>query len=277
MVQAYIDESGGKGQTNTFVFSALIAEAEEWARKADEWDAALKKSPSIGYFKMDEAVGLDGQFYGLSASKRDEKLKDLCRVIRVPSITELSVTIRIDDFLTHWAPRLGKPASEPYFFAFQGVHLGVGFELLSRNHTERCEVFFDEHKIFGPRARVWYPVICRTFPREIQAILPVDPFFRDDAEVLPLQAADLTAWIQRKFSSEGNLGEFEWLLEELRGIRVSPCSKIIDAEWIADMLAHKYTADELSRNADVPKAYKDNFGFEWPPKTKPEKKRHSGR
>ncbi len=268
MIQAYVDDSGGKGHTKTFVFSALIAEEKEWARKADEWAAALSKPPKISYFKMDEAVGFDDQFFGFSASERDEKLKDLCRVIRVPSITTLSVTIRIDDFLTHWAPRLGKPASHPYFFAFQGVHLGVGFELLSRNQTERCEVFFDENKIFGPRAKVWYPVICRTFPRKVQAVLPVEPFFRDDAEVLPLQAADLTAWIQRKFSSDGDLGEFEWLYEELRGIRVSSCSKIIDAQWIADMKAHEYTEDERRRNAEFPQAYKDTFGFEYPPKTK---------
>ena len=276
MIQAYVGESGGKNQTKTFVFSALIAEATEWARKADEWAIVLKESPSIRYFKMDEAVGLGGEFYGFGEAERDKKLKDLCRVLRTPSITELSVTLRIDDFLTHWAPRLGRPASEPYFFPFQGIHIAIGFELLSRGHTERCEVFFDENKIFGPRARAWYPVISCSFPPKIQGILPVEPFFRDDEKVLPLQAADLTAWIQRTFSAEGNLGEFEWLLEELRGIGVSRCSKVLDADWIAS-LGREQTSDEKVRNAAIAKAYKETFGFEWPPKTKAERKRHSGR
>jgi len=277
MIQAYVDESGGKNQTKTFVLSALIADAEEWARKADEWDAVLKETPSIRYFKMDEAVGLNGEFYGISDSERDKKLTSLCRVIAVPTITELSITLRIEDFLSNWAPQLGRPASEPYFFPFQGIHISIAYELLSRGHTERCEVFFDEHKIFGSRAKMWYPVIRCSFPTEIQGILPVEPFFRDDKEVLPLQAADLTAWIQRMHSSNGSLDEFEWVVEELRGIKVSRFHKMIDSDFIATLGSSEQNDEERKRKLDIMEAYKKNFGFEWPPKTKTEKRRHSGR
>jgi hypothetical protein len=278
MMQAYVDESGGKGQTKTFVFSALIGDTEEWAQKSDEWDSVLKETPRIAYFKMDEAEGLSGQFFGLSHIERDIKLKRLCSVLRVPSIRTLSVTVDIADFLRIWAPRLGRPASEPYFFPFQAIHAAIAYDLLSQGQTEHCEIFFDENKIFGPRAKVWYPVIRHGFLPEIQGILPVEPFFRDDKEILPLQAADLTAWIQRTYSCKGSLGNFEWLYEELRGMGISPFSRVFDAKWFTVMASDKAEAnDDAPNRVDIAKVYKDAFGFEWPPKNKEQKKRHAGR
>src|SRR6185437_11302347 len=99
------------------------------------------------------------------------KVKELCRVIANPAITELNLTVDIEAFLRHWAPQLGRPASEPYFHLFQLIHLQIAYELLEHGYNERCEVFFDENKIFGPRAKAWYPVIRRGFPQEIQGIL----------------------------------------------------------------------------------------------------------
>jgi len=57
MIQAYVDDSGVKGQGSVFVFSALIAEADVWAELTDEWSVVLRSAPSIEYFKMSEAAG----------------------------------------------------------------------------------------------------------------------------------------------------------------------------------------------------------------------------
>jgi len=282
MMQGYVDESGGKGQSKTFVVSALIGEATVWAKIADEWNRVLRTPPSIQYFKMDEAEGLNEQFFGFSAAERDKKIKDLCHLIATPEITVLDLTVELDDFLKIWAPHLGRPAREPYFLPFQMVHVSIAYELLEQGYTDRCEVFFDENKIFGPRAKAWYPVMRHSFPEEIQGILPVEPFFRDDKEILPLQAADLTAWIQRTHTcNDDGLGEFAWIIEELRGLRLSPYRFTFGADYFNERVRDKSSPatdpEYLAASEKVKQAYKDTFGFEWPPRTKPQLKRHSGR
>jgi hypothetical protein len=79
------------------------------------------------------------------------------------------------------------------------------------------EMFFDENVIFGPRARAWYPVIRSMAEPKLHALMPVEPFFRDDLNTMPLQAADMTAWLHRADRSASN--RFSWLWQELGGIR----------------------------------------------------------
>lgn len=277
MIQAYVDESGGKNQSPLFLFSALIGEAMMWATVADQWDACLKAEPSIRYLKMDEAAGLDGEFRGFLRQERDKKIASLCRVINLPEITELHACLVLADFESLWAPVLGRPACEPYFFPFQTINAAVGFEALSRNESQPAEVFYDENKIFGPRAKAWYPVIRELFPPEVQAVMPVEPFFRSDRDVLPLQAADMTAWLLRNTSNRTGLGEFEWMIESLRQMSGSRLSKIVDADWIKKMFAaENYSPEEVARQQNALRVYRETFGHDWPPKTKVERKRHRG-
>ena len=54
------------------------------------------------------------------------------------------------------------------------------------------EIIFDEHKHFRDAARWSYRLIQSTF-QDASRYLPAEPWFRNDAEFLPLQAADLVA------------------------------------------------------------------------------------
>jgi len=56
MVQAYVDESGGKGQGSVFVFSALVSSVDHWQAFTEAWQACLDESSSVRYFKMNEAA-----------------------------------------------------------------------------------------------------------------------------------------------------------------------------------------------------------------------------
>jgi hypothetical protein len=276
VIQAYVDDSGGKGQGEVFVFSALIASAEMWAGVVDRWNFVLRESPSVRYFKMGEAAGCRGEFYGFLASERDEKLRRLCAIINTPEISEFSCTLVLADFLEFWAPRLGRPASEPYFFPFQVINSAMGAEMLGRGETQPCEIFFDEHVMFGPRAKAWYPVLRESFPANFKNLMPVEPFFRSDRDVIALQAADLTAWMQRN-ANESGLGEFDWLWQTLQLMRHSPLSLVVDRDFINRMVGHKQSPEEIERNALVLSSYREIFGHEWPPKTKQQFKRHGGR
>ncbi len=273
-IQAYVDESEGKGKAPLFVFSALMAEAETWAVFSDRWAECLKESPRIAYFKMDEAAGCDGQFYGFSNSERDRKLIKLCRAINDADLRELSCGLDITDFkiTTKNSP---KPISEPYFFPFHAIIAMVGFDLVERHQAEPFEIFFDENRIFGPRAKNWYPVIREMVDEPIRSLMPPEPFFRSDIHTMPLQAADLTAWIVRMTNSEG-MGEFAWLQQELR-LTTSPHSLKLDSKtlhWLDDPANAPSIVEKMIGPLE---AYRKAFGHDWPPRTKPQIKKHRGR
>jgi Protein of unknown function (DUF3800) len=278
MIQAYADESGGKGQGEVFNFSALICDANTWADFAEKWQSCLDENPRLEYFKMDEAVGFSEQFARsrFSKNQRDERLKSFCKIISSYFIIEFSFITVLKDFEEHWAYKLGRPASEPYFFPFLMTILGVGYEVLSMNVRTPFEIFFDENVIFGPRAKAWYPIIRAIQEDAVKEVMPVEPFFRSDKDILPLQAADLTAWMQREHN-EGGLGEFDWLRQELSGLTLSPLSKILDEKKIMGILNHKYTPDEIERNKVLFSVYQETFGHKWPPKNKLERRKSQGR
>jgi hypothetical protein len=274
-IQAYVDDSGGKGQGPLFVFSALMTEAEQWARFSDKWSDCLKESPSIRYFKMDEAAGPNGEFYGFKENERNHKLEKLCHIISEFSLRELHCILDLSGFQEIVAATSAKPMSQPYFFPFHTVIVGVGCDLLDRGQSEPFEIFFDENAIFGPRAKAWYPIIRSGVDENVRTLMPVEPIFRSDLHTMPLQAADMTAWIRRRLNSEG-LGEFDWLQGELT-ITPSPRSVNLNYEllkWIDEQTISPGLVEKIQVGLEE---YRKVFGHDWPPKNARELKRHRGR
>jgi hypothetical protein len=223
VIQAYVDDTGLDGRGPYMIFSALLGIAEDWAGISDAWKAALDEFPRIDYFKMDEAVGFDGEFYRFSESQRDYKLTRLARAVKGHyPIIEHAVISDLKAINEKVVPRSKKPATEPYFWPFQLTIQSIGVSILTSNpdFDEPFEIFFDENVIFGPRAKAWYPIIRAMSEPKLKAILPVEPFFRDDMNTMPLQAADLTAWMTR--NDEQGSNDFGWLREHMGGIVKSP-------------------------------------------------------
>jgi len=58
--------------------AGLLSDSENWAQFSDDWSACLQSGPRrLDYFKMKEAAGCGGQFYGWSEPERDRKLLSL--------------------------------------------------------------------------------------------------------------------------------------------------------------------------------------------------------
>lgn len=241
--QVFADESEGAepGSRNHFVMAGLIGHSQHWALFSDEWRACLLSGPRhLDYFKMKEAAGKpSGQFHGWSLKERDDKVRDLARIInKYAQIVTWSI-IDLDAHAQTWARRLPKPNSEPYFWPFQNTILATLFTLWDAGVREKFEVIFDENVIFGPRARSWYPMVREVgYVREPEAssILPVDALFRDDKEFLPLQAADLYAWTLRKANNDPSYNEFHWLLDELRNVKTTDYSQYYDLERMQSVM-----------------------------------------
>jgi hypothetical protein len=155
-IQVFADESEGAppGVRNHFVMAGLIGHSEDWAKFSDEWRECLISGPRhLDYFKMKEAAGRNGQFFGWSEPERDDKLRAFARIInRHAKIVTWSV-IDLEAHAKLWA-KLSKPRSEPYFWPFQNTILAACFALWDAGWRERFEVIFDEQVIFGPRAKL---------------------------------------------------------------------------------------------------------------------------
>lgn len=262
-VQAFVDESGGKGQGGSFVLAGLVAHADHWARFSIEWQSCLEQKPSIKYFKMREAASLRGQFNLWPADERDNKLRALAKIIDKYVQIAIYCAIDLDAHAETWAVSEEKPLNEPYFFPFHVVIMGICFELWEIGWRERFEIIFDDEVIFGPRAKAWYPAfrdVLRVREPDAHSILPVEPMFREDTEFLPIQAADLFAWNFRRGANKKN-GEFNWLLDELSSVQLSEYSTYYHRERMVDVVSE---SARMIRDGEIPRnlveKYRKIFG-----------------
>jgi hypothetical protein len=272
-IQAYVDDSGNN-QDAYFIFSALISTAERWSAFSDAWDSCLKTQPSIRYFKMDEAAGKNGQFYRFSDSERDEKLTVLCHVINTLRPVEVSCIVDVSRQKSGWEAE-SKPLTEYYFFPFQVMNLQVACTVATEMESiERYEIFFDEHVIFGPRAKLWYPVLKEMADAPIRAIMPIEPLFRSDLDVSPLQAADLFAWLARQSATaNGSDFPFSWVEKKLDRVLHSHMTARLP---ISDEGFEENEEWKIKTKA-VLIAYRKAFEHDWPPKTTAEVNKIRGR
>jgi hypothetical protein len=238
-VQAYVDDSGGKGQSKNFVLAGLVSNSERWVEFSLEWRRCLDQYPRIEIFKMREAASLTGAFHRFTEEQRDSRLRELAQIINRYVEFAIWTMIDLDAHAQTWA-KLTKPRSEVYFWPFHTLILGTCFDLWEEcKWREPFEIIFDEQLIFGERARRWYPLIRElmrsTYPEEF-TILPLDPMFGKDDDRLPIQAADLWAWCLRKNTDDPGAKSFEWLLEEMPNVSQSNYCNYYDLERMSSVL-----------------------------------------
>ena len=94
-------------------------------------------------------------------------------------------------------------------------------------------------------------------PRD-KAIMPIEPEFRDDREFLPLQAADMLAWLWRRAAEYGP-NSFDWVARELNVVEMSPQSAVFSAKRMKDIVEHSFELrftekeiDEYKRRYNLP-------------------------
>lgn len=240
VLQAFIDDSGSKGQDKYFVFAGILGIADEWGIFSDAWRACLQEAPAVrGPFKMRDAARLQSQFFGWPKEQRDEKLRALARIVNEHNRVCVQCTFDLGAHKESWA-KLNKPMNEPYFWAYHVMIMALGFEVYDLGFTDkRFEIIFDDNVIHGLRAKRWYPMIrevIRAREPDLFPILPVDPVFRDDEDCVPLQAADMFAWCTRRNTTHPDEPKFDWLLDEMPNVKGSHHSQFYDADRMFDVL-----------------------------------------
>ena len=215
VLQAYVDDSQGASGRCPLTLAALIMPGEEWARFSDDWDAALAQEPAIEYFKMVEAHNRRDQFKGFSEAKRNEKLFALAQVIA--RYRPLSLVCHLSG---REHKRLLKPyapygLASPYFPLVFVMVCGVARLSHSLGANLPCDFVFDKQDNVSKHVNVFFDYVIGQQPPEWSRYISSFPVFRDDKDVVALQAADLLAWHTRR-DLEGNYPpEYEGILNAI--------------------------------------------------------------
>ncbi len=201
MIEAYSDDSG-RGQPPVFVYAGWVSTADRWADFANEWDRALTIPPSVTHFKMKDAAACEGEFARFSKPQRDERLRLLMDIINSHVDYGVSVSVRQDHYTEVFDNVLSVTYDSPYQFA--ATHLMariVGWERMDLRNS-KVKFIFDEMnateeaeiKHFWDLTRKRGPAWVR---RRVGRVT-----VEDDEDVLPLQAADILAWVTRRVFDE---------------------------------------------------------------------------
>ena len=234
--QLYADESY---PGRTVVMAANVAEAKDWAALTDEWNIVLAQPPAIrGPLKMKDADKLRNSFLGFDSEQREAKLRALARVVnRHVKRTILSLVDVPGHLSSAWA-KLPYPLSSPIFWAYNHSIIGTAFELWEMGVRERFTAIFDKGNIDAKNAREYYPALVELFAEEqpqIASILPIDPIFETDDDVVALQSAELIAGGAR-IDMDAATHRFDFIIQEFtaKDFELSAWSRILWSEQVLD-------------------------------------------
>ena len=196
--------------------SGLFGEAQVIAQIVDDWERHLRaKHPGqIRYFKMDEAVTLDGEFRHWQPQNRDAKVLQMANLLNRSDIMRVGCSIDVAEhaFLeSEWTFVRGHHAfNQPYLLGIANALSGAAEEAVDRGSTFPMEVIFDNQDLFKPMIMENYPALRDVFPESHKAVLPLYPMFRDDKDYIFLQAADLISG-ERRLIGEAKRDNPEWV------------------------------------------------------------------
>ena len=198
MLQAYVDDSASDQGDQRLFLAGYINTADRWIRFSDAWAEELKQPPAIGYLKMSEANGFWGEFHGWDAADRDEKIKGLARVIRHFEPSSIHASVSQSEFKAIVAPVAPHGFRTPYSLCFQAMMLPLAISQAKERINVPIDFIFDNQEGLGTQAAFFYGKIRENQPKKIRDVMCASPIFRDEKQVLPLQAADMLAWHIRR-------------------------------------------------------------------------------
>lgn len=210
MQAGYFDDSGSHASSQYYVLAGFVAPVSDWKLVADEWAHTISKE-GLSYFKMSHAMAMDGQFKsGWTVPLRDQLILKLVDIIEKIDPPRVECYLRREDFDSFVKGIVSGPAfNDPYFVLFYHLTLSIA-AANGINWSSDCDFIFDEQGELGINAVErwnWVKANIDTLQGPgISEKLGSPPIFRNDIKVLPLQAADMLAWLVRDCLMKGGDG-----------------------------------------------------------------------
>jgi hypothetical protein len=197
----YFDDSGSDAGSQWYVLAGFIASVEDWKAVSTKWAETLNKEPSLRYFKMSEAMAMEGQFRrGWTVPLRNQRILELVEIITELNPPRIECFLRRSSFNTFVKGIIGGDAfSDPYFLLFYHLILSVAANAKALAWNRDCDFIFDDQGKLGKNAVERWDWMKQNGANatNVSEYLGLPPIFRDDVTFRPLQAADMFAWLVR--------------------------------------------------------------------------------
>ena len=188
-VKAFIDDS--MADNEVLVMAGYIADLTRWQSFSVEWNELLGMRPRWDRFKMTEIASSHDAI-------RWERAGWFYRVVERHAQAFVACAVEIEGLRRVVRElELGRQFNNPYQFGLYAVCDATMQFQQELGITEPIDFVFDERGEKGQVREAW-PLYTQTVPTEFAKRMGREPRFEDDAEHLPLQAADLLAWHVRK-------------------------------------------------------------------------------
>ena len=200
MLNGYIDDSGSEPSSPTFVLAGYVLPAESWARFSDEWAKELLRGKRIDFLHMkDTGKNEMGQFDGWTIDEIEEKLMPLAKIIQAHKPFAMAAHTQWSEYVKFKSQSsLAQYVQSPYKALFHEITRIMYLAGQRWNNQECVDFIFDEQGEIGDEAASWYREMKEAYPPKARPFFGSTPVFKNDNLVLPLQAADMLAWFQRR-------------------------------------------------------------------------------
>lgn len=204
ILSAHVDDSGSdedeSGHPRFYVLAGYVLPVDTWKLFSDRWAAELKREPSVKGFKMSDAEYGDGYFLGMQEPFRKLKVNELAQVISDFEPKPISAHLEWSNYKAIVEGQISEKMASPYAILF--------YQIMKQSHDWQIELnkhdptvgfhsvdfIFDEQGKIGLRALQWYARLKEVLPEPYKRMMGNTPAFRDDEEIVALQAADMLAW-----------------------------------------------------------------------------------
>jgi len=197
-LRAFTDDSASDIGDRRLFLAGFVHRAEKWAVFAEAWDAELKAAPAIKYLKMSQAQNLGGEFRGWSRQDCDAKLLALASVIHRLHPISFQFSISRQKFDQILKPASPRGLASPHFTCCFGIVSGVTRFAVNEGGNIPIEFIFDEQDGVSVDIQLWFEAMKTSLPRKVQKLIRSTPSFKNDLDMVPLQAADMLAWHLRR-------------------------------------------------------------------------------
>jgi hypothetical protein len=215
VLNAFIDDSASAEPGRKLVLAGYVHRATRWMKFSDAWQVLLDEEPSIKYFKMSEAESRKGQFLGWEDGKVLKKLYRLAGLIERYKPWSIACSVSVDDYEEIFKPIAPYDFRYPYFPCFTAIVIGAARVHLGMGLSDPVDFVFDDQGEIGEEALLWFEMIMESQSPEIKSLVPNKPIFRNDQQILPLQAADFLAWHLRRSKEPRNMNEKRPIMKKL--------------------------------------------------------------
>jgi hypothetical protein len=222
VLQAYLDDSGK--EEPVFMLAGYLATAERWAEFSDSWDAALRADPPISYLKMRDAWGRRGEFAGWTEDLRDAKIRLLLETVARYGLVTLAVVIDHEAYKHVEAHKIAAKLKSPYFVCAYKIMTMTLTHLAAVGSAEPVEFIFDEQGKQAEQVLAAWRFLKSAAPASVRPSIGSRPSYFSEQERMPLQAADMFAWMLRRCYADQADGKPSTILrwDDYEGTRL-PC------------------------------------------------------